>query len=79
MTDKQVHLRSPEQVHWIRIQYDPDFDHFLTDGAYSFTRGEINVDGYEANKKLQMFLEAFFHEVEVIRRKKRLNENPPSL
>lgn len=60
------------QAHWVRIQYDPDGDHFLVDGAYSFTRKEINVDGFEANKKLQMFLEGFFHEVEIIRRKRRL-------
>lgn len=66
MTDKQAH--------WIRIQYDPDFDHFLTDGAYSFTRGEINITSAEARKKVIMFIDAMLHEIEVLKRQERLNK-----
>lgn len=65
-----------QKSHWIRIQYDPDQDHYLVDGAYKYTPPELNVDGFEANKKLQMYLTEFFHEVELLRRKRRIkNEN----
>lgn len=61
-----------KQPHWIRIQYDPDQDHYLVDGAYKFTKPEINITSFEANKKLQMFLTAFFHEIELLKRQQRL-------
>jgi hypothetical protein len=59
------------QQHWLTIQYDPKEDHFLVQGSYSFTRPEINIDGFEAYKKMKLFLECFFHEVEAHKRAER--------
>jgi hypothetical protein len=55
----------------LRFIYDPDFDHFMIDGTYSFTRPILVVDGYEAHRKFTMYFEAFMHEVEAIKRAKR--------
>lgn len=61
--------------YWLRLQYDPDQDHFTVEGSLSYTRPEINIDGYETAKKLNLFVEAFMHEVELHRRAARKIQN----
>lgn len=55
----------------LRIQYDPNFDHFMIDGTHSFTRPILVVDGYEAFRKFMMYFDAFMHEVEATKREAR--------
>jgi len=62
---------SEPQEHIIRIKYDPVFDHYMIDGQYTFTRPVMVIDGFEANRILEMYLSAFFHEVNAIRKQAR--------
>lgn len=59
------------QAHWIRIQYDPDAKHFMVDGAYKHTPGNLFIDGYTAHKRLQEYIACMMHEVEDLHRKER--------
>lgn len=59
------------QAFWLRLKYDPDFDHYLVEGSHSFMRPTLLVTSYEANKIFDMYKEQLFHEIEELKRQQR--------
>lgn len=58
--------------HVLTIKYDETFDHFLIQGGYSFVPNVMVIDGYEAAKLFRLYLDQMMHEIEDVRRLKRV-------
>lgn len=61
--------------HWIRIQFDESFDHFLVDGSYKSTPKNMFIDGYQTHERALVYLKQLMYEVEEFRRNKRKQSN----
>lgn len=55
----------------IRLQYIPEEDLFYIQGSRSYLGKFVCVDGYEASKRLELYLDQLMHEIEIIKRIKR--------
>lgn len=58
-------------TYWIRLQYDPDLDHFLVDGSFESMRKQAHVTGYKGAQVLDLYLQELMHEIEVLKRNER--------
>ena len=57
-----------KKSHWIRLQFDEDFDHFLVDGSYKSTPGNMFIDGYQASERFKIYIGQLMFEVEEFKR-----------
>lgn len=52
----------------IQLQYIPEEDLFYINGSRSYLGKFVCVDGYEASKRLELYLDQLMHEIEIIKR-----------
>ena len=58
-----------EYGYWVRLQYDPTFDHFLVSGSFGGTTpNNMFIDGAVARRRFEEYLDVFFHEAEDYKR-----------
>jgi hypothetical protein len=62
---------SEKPVYWVRLQYDPDQDHFLIDGSFESMRQQAHVTGYKGSQVLHLYEQELMHEIEVLKRQQR--------
>ena len=62
-----------KKPHWIRLQFDEDFNHFLVDGSYKHTPGNMFLDGFVAAERFKQYLTCLMAEVEDFKRKEKLD------
>lgn len=63
--------KSDKQTYWVRLQYDPDMDHFLVDGSFESMRKQAHVTGFKADQILGLYVVELMHEIEVLKRQER--------
>ena len=58
-----------KKSHWVRLQYDEDAGHYMLSSSQgNLCPPVIVLDGFEANKLLEMYLTVFFHDIEDVKR-----------
>lgn len=53
-----------EYGYWVRLQYDPAFEHFMVSGSFESTPNNMFIDGAVTQDRFVEYMKVLFHEVE---------------